>query len=189
MAIQFKDVDFNGIYSNLANTVKFLFRRFLKFYLNYWVVFITSILLGVFVFGRTLRNAYGTESNLLVSFLRDILGFQFFNSYNVTWWFNGLILTLWVFFPILYWAIKSKFVCIWALALLFMNLVGVLNYLNPSISSIYMTIFALEICMATHADEINKLLNHVNLKVVVVLLFMATILFLYMRNHYVFSCF
>jgi len=186
MAIQFKDVDFNGIYSSLANTVKFLFRRFLKFYLNYWVVFITSILLGVF--GRTLRNAYGTESNLLVSFLRDILGFQFFNSYNVTWWFNGLILTLCVFFPILYWAIKSKFVCIWALALLFMNLVGVLNYLNPSISSIYMTIFALGICKATH-NEINKLLNHVNLKVVVVLLFMATILFLYMRNHYVFSCF
>ena len=189
MAIQFKDVDFNGIYSSLANTVKFLFRRFLKFYLNYWVVFITSILLGVFVFGRTLRNAYGTESNLLVSFLRDILGFQFFNSYNVTWWFNGLILTLWVFFPILYWVIKSKFVCIWALALLFMNLVGVLNYLNPSISSIYMTIFALGICMATHTNEINKLLNHANLKVVVVLLFMATILFLYMRNHYVFLCF
>lgn len=125
----------------------------------------------------------------LLVFLRDILGFQFFNSYNVTWWFNGLILTLWVFFPILYWVIKSKFVCIWVLALLFMNPVGVLNYLNPSISSIYMTIFALGICMETHTNEINKLLNHVNPKIVVIVLAMVTILFLYMRNHYVFPVF
>ena len=78
MAIQFKDVDFNGKYSNLANTVKFLFRRFLKFYLNYWVVFITSILLGVFVFGRTLRDAYRTESNLLASFFARHIGLSIF---------------------------------------------------------------------------------------------------------------
>ena len=76
MAIQFKDVDFSGIYSNLANTVKFLFRRFLKFYLNYWVVFITSILLGVFV--RTLRDAYGTELNLLASFFARHIGLSIF---------------------------------------------------------------------------------------------------------------
>ena len=70
-----------------------------------------------------------------------------------------------------------------------MNPVGVLNYLNPSISSIYMTIFALGICMETHTNEINKLLNHVNPKIVVIVLAMVTILFLYMRNHYVFPVF
>ena len=66
----------------VRGTMKFLCRRFTKFYLNYWIVFLIAVPLGVFVFGRTLDVPYGTDSNHLLMLLTDFLGLNLYESYN-----------------------------------------------------------------------------------------------------------
>lgn len=191
MATQFKKVEMNGSFSMYADVTKFLFKRYFKFYLNYWVVFFLSVPLGIFVFNRSLELAYGIETNLFLSFLRDVFGFQGYNSYNITWWFNSLILVLWAFFPILYWALKSKFLCVWILVLLLFNPGGVLKpFVILAIFFLqYLVVFAFGICAAVQMDIINKVLNRVNGYVIFIVSLVMTILLLYMRNHYVLYCF
>ena len=37
------------------------------------------------------------------------MGVQEFHSYNITWWFNQLIIILWLIFPVLFWMINNKY--------------------------------------------------------------------------------
>ena len=94
------------------NTLKFLCKRYLKFYLNYWVIFAIAVPLGVFAFGRSLTIAYGTDVSLVPAFIKDFFGLAGFGSYNITWWFNRLILILYFFFPLLYWLMSRRFIVI-----------------------------------------------------------------------------
>lgn len=83
-------------------------KRYVKFYLNYWIVYIIFVPLGVFCFGRGLSVPYGDNVNLAVSLFKDFLGIQGFHSYNVTWWFNRTIILLWLFFPVFYFFVKRR---------------------------------------------------------------------------------
>lgn len=87
--------------------VKFIGRRLVKFYLNYWVIFIIFVPITIFVFHRPLSAAYG-ENYVWWHLILDIFGLQGWHSYNVTWWFNSLIIVLYVLFPLLYRAIRIK---------------------------------------------------------------------------------
>lgn len=80
---------------------KFVLRRLIKFYANYWVIFIIFVPITYFVFGRTLTDAYGENVNIIRRFIYDIFAVQD-PAYNITWWFNKLIIILYLFFPILY---------------------------------------------------------------------------------------
>lgn len=85
-------------------------KRYTKFYLNYWVVFLIFVPIGVFCFNRPLTIAYGEDANIPLSLLKDFLGLQKFNSYNITWWFNQIIIVLWLAFPLLFWMEKNKII-------------------------------------------------------------------------------
>ena len=80
--------------------LKFFSHRLIKFYLNYWVIFIIFVPITIFVFHRSLGDAYGAV-NIPKRFVYDILGVQI-PPYNVTWWFNKLIIIFYLLFPILY---------------------------------------------------------------------------------------
>ncbi len=167
-----------------ARTIKFLAQRFVKFYANYWTVFIIMVPLGVFVFGRSLVDAYGTESFVLICAIKDFWGVQGLGSYNITWWFNRLIIFLWLLFPVLYWSMKSGPVSVCMLIFLYFNPNGYLKVLNcmaPGLST-YMVIFSLGILMAIRADKISALLNKVNPYMVAILAALTTLALLYMRN-------
>lgn len=88
---------------SIRNSIRFLTRRLIKFYSNYWVIFILFVPISLFLFGRTLIDAYGSGVNLPKHLFLDFLGIEGFNSYNVTWWFNKLILIFYILFPGLYW--------------------------------------------------------------------------------------
>lgn len=95
-----------GLTANYAPTsikedLKFVGRRLVKFYLNYWVIFLIFIPITIFGFHRPLNAAYG-DNFVLGHLLLDILGLQGWQSYNITWWFNTLIIILYLLFPILY---------------------------------------------------------------------------------------
>ncbi len=45
----------------LSKKVRYVFRRFFKFYLNYWTIFLWVVRLGVLIFERSLEIAYGNQ--------------------------------------------------------------------------------------------------------------------------------
>ena len=93
LAAQYKPV-------SIKDDIKFILRRLTKFYLNYWVVFIIFVPISIFVFNRPLSAAYGEHVNIAKRFIYDIFGVQN-PAYNITWWFNKLIIILYLLFPLL----------------------------------------------------------------------------------------
>lgn len=87
---------------SIVDDIKFVVKRLIKFYLNYWVIFLIFVPITVFVSHRLLADAYGADSNIYWCLFKDILGLQGFDSYNITWWFNLLIIMLYLIFPLLY---------------------------------------------------------------------------------------
>jgi len=102
LTIQYQKIQNNAF----VDTIKFIAKRLAKFYINYWVIFLIFVPLGVFVFGRELSEAYGGRCGLKMLFT-DFLGINGFKSYNITWWFNQLIIYLYLLFPILFFIVKK----------------------------------------------------------------------------------
>lgn len=98
LAAQYKSI-------SLKDDVKFVLRRLTKFYLNYWVIFIIFVPITIFLFNRPLSAAYGEHVNIAKRFIYDIFGVQN-PAYNITWWFNKLIIILYLLFPLLCRAIR-----------------------------------------------------------------------------------
>ena len=82
--------------------LKFVVRRLLKFYTNYWVVLFIFVPISIFVFGRTFEVAYA-GLNIPKRIVFELLAINSFSSYNITWWFNALIVILYLLFPAMYW--------------------------------------------------------------------------------------
>lgn len=94
--------------NKIMATLKFQAKRFVKFYASYWPIFLIFVPIGIYVFGRSLSGAYGEHVNIIKRLLYDFMGVQGSNSYNITWWFNQLIIILYLVFPILYCLIRIK---------------------------------------------------------------------------------
>ena len=176
----------NSIFSKegFVYTIKILSQRYIKFYLNYWIIFFTMLPLGIFIFGRSLSDAYGSDASTWICLIKDFWGIQGIESYNSSWWFNRLIILLWLLFPLLYWSMKSKIVAFAVLIFLYLNPgwhLNILNSLAPGLSS-YTIIFSLGILTAIRAKEINTFLNKFNPYFITILSFTTTLLLLYMRN-------
>ena len=86
----------------LKDTLKFLARRFVKFYAGYWPIFLIFVPISIWGFERSLADAYGTNVNVYKYLMYDVLGIGGFHSYNITWWFNALIIGLYLLFPFIY---------------------------------------------------------------------------------------
>lgn len=152
LAVQYeKEIDkISTIYEKLIYSIKFIVNRLLKFYTSYWFIFIIFVPLGIFVINRSLADAYGENVNLIKRISYDLLGIQGFQSYNITWWFNKLIIIFYLSFPILFIILrKIKFIGIFISFILmrFANKFGELNYYDllfwqfPLVVGIYYAIY------------------------------------------------
>ena len=119
------------LYQKLIYSVKFIVKRLWKFYTSYWFVFIIFVPFGLLILDRSLAEAYGENVNLIKRFFYDILGIQGYSSYNITWWFNKLIIIFYLFFPIIFIILRkiklTGIVMSFAL-MYFASYFGVLNY-------------------------------------------------------------
>ena len=93
----------------LPNGFTFFLHRYTKLMINYWLIWLLFVPLGVFVFERTFPSVYG--ENWLLMAISDFFGlFSAINGhphgYNPTWWFYSCIITLYLLFPIL-WKLKK----------------------------------------------------------------------------------
>jgi len=141
----------------LTETLKYEFKRFSKFYKNYWIIFIIFVPIGVFVFGRTFADAYGADSNLYLSFLGDWFGMMGLKSYNVTWWFNEVIIILYLFFPILYWCVKKAGLVILVLTCIWINSpFGFIDFASP-----WAFPFVVGMCCVRYQSQLEWFVNKI----------------------------
>lgn len=163
---------------------KFLLKRFIKFYFNYWAVFFVCVPLGILL-GRSLIDAYGEHVNLFQSLILDVLGLQGFSSYNITWWFNLLIILLYLIFPFMYFVLsKNKIITIFTLIILLLwTRYQIVPYMYRYELSTYSFHFALGIVFALNIQQISSLLNKLDVRLVGVIFLSFCIMFAINRNY------
>jgi len=159
--------------------LKFVTKRILSFYFTYWVVFLIFIPITMILGGRSLQVAYGIyESNPNPYFFarwKLILDFFCLQNppYNVTWWFNSLILKMYLLFPLLYYCAKKN-----GIIILFVSFVWML--LIPQIESFpfHLFIFIMGILWCKWTNNLsvpkiplsNKLLYYIGPLIILLLM-------------------
>lgn len=138
--------------------VMMVVKRFVHFYLQYWPIFIIFVPIGVFVFHRTLYDAYGQHINIIKRFVFDFGGIQGFSSYNITWWFNKLILILYLLSPLYYFFIRKACIPTLLFFLLLLRFSGHIS-LNFYFVDTYGFAFALGMCLAIYGDSISSFIQ------------------------------
>ena len=180
--MQYSKVKFTNTVSFLKNNFIFLLNRLTKFYLNYWFVFLVFVPIGVFVFDIDLKQAYGSNVNLIKRFMYDVFGLQGFYSYNITWWFNKLIILFYLFFPLFYFLTK-RFP--WTLFIISIFLVRYGHHIVLANFNVDLTLwllpFVLGLLFAKYAFRVNKLFSDVNYTALFVISLLLFLLFLYLR--------
>lgn len=111
MSVQYRKVE------SWSDSTVFLRRRLIKLYTNFWVVYAIFVPITVFFFNRPLSAAYGYHTHLykeVASVFLDLLCIPspWRSPYNVTWWFNQLILVMYLLFPLTIWFVRKAGVVI-----------------------------------------------------------------------------
>ncbi len=121
----------------------FFKRRLVKLYMNYWLIALIFIPIGVFFFGRTLESVFGDGAYFKL--FVQMLGLHMFTEvsygYNPTWWFMSLIIVLYAIFPLVF-PLTKKF-GIWFVAataiLLFVPIPLVNDWIFPFTVGVYLS--------------------------------------------------
>lgn len=166
---------------------KFVLKRLLKFYFNYWFIFLIFVPISIFVFNISLNDRYGEAVNIFKRLIRDLLGLQGFSSYNITWWFNKLIILLYLAFPFIFWLVK-KFNWLALIGALVLNRVytHVPQCINPVDIFIWQFAFTLGIFWNRNEERFGKKLGNLfkrnifDFATISILLLCATV---YLRQH------
>lgn len=99
------------------NTVKFLLRRYANFFLSYWFCFVLVVVVGN-VCGYSFSEAYPVGRNTIKCVLLDVAGQMGYDSYLNPWWFNKMIIQLYLVFPVLFLIVRNKYLSWVGLALI-----------------------------------------------------------------------
>lgn len=105
MAAQYKNI------TGFSNSCKFVIKRLISFYLNYWFIFLIFVPITILLFGRPFSAAYGdnlTDMESVMFLFQDILGLAGSHSYNITWWFNFMIIIFYLIFPFVSWISRKS---------------------------------------------------------------------------------
>lgn len=148
-----------------SDTFRFILKRLIKFYMGYWMVFFIFVPISIFIFHRSLAFAYYGDGNIIKCLILDILGLQGYHSYNPVWWFNRIIIFLYILFPLIYYVCK-----IFPIAALVMGGLtsAFCNEIPYNISDIYLWQFPFMVAIlyqqnAAHISKIPSwLLHHKN---------------------------
>ena len=135
-------------------------RRLLKLYMNYWLIALIFVPIGVWFMGRSLTSVYG--EHVMQGFMLQMLGLHMFTwvsyGYNATWWFMSLIIVLYAIFPLVD-ALTKKF-HLWFVAftavLLFVPIPLVNDWIFPFTVGVYLSQNNGFVKMATWLDGQGK---------------------------------
>lgn len=88
----------------------FFVKRFTKLYVNYWLIWLLFVPIGVLCFGRTFDEVY--QDNVSQNFVLDLFGVLNLTGklgYNPTWWFYSCIIVLYMAFPAILFLCKKTY--------------------------------------------------------------------------------
>lgn len=146
----------NKIVETIVVWIKAIVKRFAHFYLQYWPVFIIFVPIGVLVFGISLSSRYGESSSNALMLIGDVLGINEYKSYNITWWFNRLILVLYLLSPFLFLGIRNKWTCLPILIVLFyLSLHSYKIHVNCDGLTLYAISFGIGMAWSCHNGVLN----------------------------------
>lgn len=120
--------------TNIRVSAAFVAKRFLKFYTSYWVVLLIFVPISIFVFGRTFEVAYG-EWEIPKRIVFEWFAINGFSSYNITWWFNAVIVVLYLLFPLLFWLSRKLGMILFVLCLALFRLC---NHIPGNVVDVYL---------------------------------------------------
>jgi hypothetical protein len=136
------------------------------------------ISLGIFVFGRNLSIVY-EDSNQYRMLLTDFLGLNGLLSYNITWWFNQLIVCLYLCFPLLYFLLKKwKIFVLISSMLLWLIPIPIM----PDVMRMWLIHFCMGIVFALNIDGINNFLNRYSRFLLLAMLILMTCFLVFARS-------
>ena len=96
---------------NVRTTIRFLLRRFINFFLPFWFCFVLVVVVGNLC-GYTFHDAYPATRNTFKCVILDFFGQMGYNSYLGPWWFNKMIIQLYLVYPFLYLLLHNRY---WAI--------------------------------------------------------------------------
>lgn len=169
----------------IKNTAAFELKRYVKFFLNYWPVFFVVILAGVCLFGRTLNDAYSASGQCaFFRFFLDFCGIGGAYSYNSSWWFNKLILVLYLFFPVLFVCMENRLASILTFIVLFLlSGFAKIGFANDDCELLnYSFHFALGMLFARYSSWITIRLGRIDVRLVWIISFFAILLLVVNRQ-------
>lgn len=102
---------------NIRTMGVLLLRRFINFFLPYWFCFVLVVLVGN-LFGYSFQDAYPPTRNTMKCIFLDFFGQMGYSSYLHPWWFNKMIIQLYLIFPFLYLLLCNKYTAWIGLALI-----------------------------------------------------------------------
>ena len=76
--------------------------------MSYWFCFVIIVAVGN-LFGYGFTDAYPHSRNTLKCVVLDVFGQMGYNSYLRPWWFNKMIIQLYLIFPLLYLVARNKY--------------------------------------------------------------------------------
>lgn len=135
--------------------IKYIVRRFMKFYSGYWIILAICLPIGIFLFGRPLCASDSLMESAKM-WIREIFAIAGHHSYNVSWWFNALIISFYLLFPLLYYGVKYTPIMTLAISVI-LNHSSIMK-ISMDMSH-FMFIFVVGIAMAVHYKSFNTLWN------------------------------
>ena len=148
-----------------GNYFKEVLLRFVKFYFSYWPVLFIMLAIGVFIFHIPLVKEDAGVFQSLKAFLLDFFGLRGQQSYNATWWYNSLILPLYILSPFLYLCIRRMPIITLVLSLLSTKI----QFILGCDMGRYLFIYVVGMVWALNVDFINSMINKINGKIFILI--------------------
>lgn len=137
--------------------------------------------IGVFVFDRPLTASYGEHVNLLKRIIYDMIGIGGLGSYNITWWFNKLIVILYIFFPIFH--VVVRYLPAWIVVIVSW-LFAIYGKIGFGVGwSFWQFSFVLGMLMAYHGKTITNFMQKFSVKLVGAIVLMVLLTLIHLRLH------
>ena len=99
--------------------------------MNYWFIWLIFVPVGVFIFDRTITDAYGDHA--VMKMILDFFGLLNMTGnfgYNSTWWFYSCIIVLYLLYPLLHKKLCDNWLLIISLSVL-ISLCGKIPIISP----------------------------------------------------------
>lgn len=143
----------------LGSLWMFYRRRFAKLMVNYWLIWLLFVPVGIFVFNRTFPIVYG--DGYMYKALWDFLGLHLamtgsYWGYNPTWWFYSCIIMLYLLFPFV-WRLRALWPALIVLAFMFPTLASYVPIVARSGCCSYFMSFVCGAVMAYVGTDISGL--------------------------------